>query len=99
MMLSELLVTLGADIGLYTLVAGSINSDGKWLSAGAGTFSSPQQLDQLWGPEANSPENIKGFSLELISHLCGSLPWEPPTGYQMATEVTVTQIGIQATAQ
>jgi hypothetical protein len=30
---------------------------------------------------------------------CGSLPWEPPTGYQISNEVTVTQIGIQATTQ
>jgi hypothetical protein len=29
---------------------------------------------------------------------CGSLPRDTPTGYQIATEVTLTQIGIQATA-
>jgi hypothetical protein len=29
--------------------------------------------------------------------LCGSLPWEPSTGYQIATEVTVTQTGIEPT--
>jgi hypothetical protein len=29
---------------------------------------------------------------------CGNLPWEPSTGYQIATEVTVTQIGIKGTA-
>jgi hypothetical protein len=29
---------------------------------------------------------------------CGSLPWDTPTGYQIATEITLTQIGIQATA-
>jgi hypothetical protein len=28
---------------------------------------------------------------------CGSLPWEPPTGYQIATEVRVTQTGIRIT--
>jgi hypothetical protein len=33
------------------------------------------------------------------SSWCGSLPWEPPTGYQITTEVTNTQIGIQATAR
>jgi hypothetical protein len=29
---------------------------------------------------------------------CGSLPWKPPTGYPIVTEVTVTQTGIKATA-
>jgi hypothetical protein len=28
----------------------------------------------------------------------GSHPWDTPTSYQIATEVTLTQIGIQATA-
>jgi hypothetical protein len=30
---------------------------------------------------------------------CAGLPWDTPTGYQIATEVTLTQIGIQATAR
>jgi hypothetical protein len=39
----------------------------------------------------------KGKYLENIQSICGNLPWDTPTDYQMATEVTLTQIGIQAT--
>jgi hypothetical protein len=31
--------------------------------------------------------------------VCGSLPWDTPTGYQIATDVTLTKISIQATAR
>jgi hypothetical protein len=42
-------------------------------------------------------KTLCGFIVSLMRR--GSLPWDPPTGYQIATEVTVTQIGIQATAR
>jgi hypothetical protein len=37
---------------------------------------------------------VERSEVNIIAHLCPV----PPTGYQIATEVTVTQIGIQATA-
>jgi hypothetical protein len=41
----------------------------------------------------SSVYEVFGQSLILLHH---SLPWDPPTGYQIATKVTLTQIGIQA---
>jgi hypothetical protein len=56
-------------------------------------------FDMYQGALANFLNVLERNVTYIIGSYCGSLPWEPPTGCQIANEVTVTQIGIEATTR
>jgi hypothetical protein len=58
-------------------------------------------IKKVHGPAIAKRSTVACFETRKVRNYfcCGSLPWEPPTGYEIAIEVTVTQIGIQETAR